>query len=72
MRLMRGDASQFPVGTGADEICATATFIDTAVDLAILPPAGTTYYYLIRAENSCGNAPFGDDSSGNPRNVTCN
>ena len=26
------------------------------------PPAGSGYYYLVRAENTCGNGTFGDGS----------
>ena len=34
---------------------------------ADLPPVGTAYYYLVSAENSCGESGLGNDSSANPR-----
>jgi len=39
------------------------SFVDTQSN----PAGGAGYYYLIRAQNVCGNGGYGSDSSGNPR-----
>lgn len=47
---------------------------DDGVDLqsvdAGVPPSGAVYYYLVRAQNGCGQGSVSDDSNGVPRTAT--
>lgn len=68
--VMRGSTAEFPVGGGPSEIClfdnlAAPNQSDSTLD----PDPGTAFYYLVRAENVCGIATYGNTSSGAPRNT---
>ncbi len=66
-QLLRGLVSGLPVGSGAGETCpVTSTPASTAVDAAV-PGEGESFYYLVRAKNSCGAGTYGQTSAGGPR-----
>jgi len=57
--VLRGLASQLPVGSGAGESClAPGIAVATATDPAT-PPVMTTYWYLVRGRNACGTGTYG-------------
>ena len=62
--LVRGLVSQLPVGVGADERCMTPTgtamlsYIDTDP-----VPVADSFWYVVRARNSCGAGPYIDITS---------
>jgi hypothetical protein len=57
--VVRGGTSAFPVGPGGgDEVCFGDLQSPTLVDAAV-PAAGTGFWFLSRAENSCGNGTYG-------------
>ena len=75
--VLRGRVSGLPVGPGgADERClAGDTVVRTLTD-PDSPPAGGSFWYLIRGENACGSGPYGfqglDGAPGAPRlSATC-
>jgi len=56
---VRGGLSTFPVGPGgAGEVCFPNLSSPTLVD-ATVPAAGTGFWFLARAENSCANGFYG-------------
>ena len=68
--VIRGALGAFPVGPGGgDEVC----FDDLATPLlsdAALPAPNGGFWYLSRAENSCGLGSFGQQSDGTQRITT--
>ena len=65
--VVRGQAGQWPVGTGTSEQClASGIGAATAID-ATLPPAGTALWYLARGRNSCGAGSYGFATGGTER-----
>jgi N-acetylneuraminic acid mutarotase len=75
--LVRGRVGDWPVGSNpSGELCvADDTFGTSASDTAV-PAAGDAYWYLVRAENVCGNGSYGTQGTsggpGAPRNsVSC-
>jgi hypothetical protein len=57
--VLRGAAGQWPVGSGAGELCLeSAIGATTKSDLAT-PPVGTGYWYLVRGRGTCGAGTYG-------------
>jgi hypothetical protein len=58
--VLRGRVSGLPVGSGgADEQClADDAEVSTLTD-SDSPPAGESFWYLVRGENACGKGPYG-------------
>ena len=70
-QLLRGALGQFPVGSGASEVCLSTSSAASFVD-ASAPVAGSGYWYLVRAKNACGTGTYGTASGGSPRvSSTC-
>jgi hypothetical protein len=68
--VVRGSLGALPVGPGgADEVCFDNLGGPTVAD-AVVPAAGSGFWYLSRGENSCGNGTFGNRSNGAPRTTT--
>jgi hypothetical protein len=73
--VLRGDLDEVAfIGSGSGEICLafgtseTSIMVDDSSGLA----SGEGYFYLIRAENTCGVGTYGGDSSFNTRtSATC-
>ena len=65
--VMRGLLSQLPPGTGAGETCLVNNGSPTTFTDAVTPPAGSGFYYLVRASNACGVGGYGARSNGVPR-----
>jgi hypothetical protein len=64
---LRSQVSGDFVSSGAGVICVESDEADlTATDSTPTPP-GVVFYYLIRAQNGCGEGPLGLDSQGAPR-----
>lgn len=58
-------------GDFAAATCVESDGTDLVATDPALPPAGATWYYLVRVESACG-GNLGSDSLGNPRNgVAC-
>jgi hypothetical protein len=51
--------------TGA--ACVASNIPGTSTSDVLVPPVGTAYYYLVRAEGACGSGTFGINSSGAER-----
>ena len=70
--VLRGRVSGLPVGSGgADEQClADDNEVRTLTD-SDSPPAGDSFWYLVRGEDACGSGPYGfeglDGAPGAPR-----
>ena len=57
--VLRGSLSAFPVGPGgSDETCFNDLAAPTLTD-ATVPSAGTGFFYLARAQNSCASGTYG-------------
>jgi len=68
--VLRGGTAAFPVGPGgSDETCFNNLSGATVTD-AQTPSPGTGYWYLSRAENTCGSGTYGNRSNGTPRTTT--
>lgn len=66
-QLLRGHVAELPVGSGGSESCLVpATLAATAGD-GDVPAEGTSFWYLVRARNSCATGPYGLTSAGEPR-----
>ncbi len=68
--VLRGDAAQFPVGTGAGETCLASALAATSFASAADPAPGQGTYYLVRGRNACGTGTYGTTSAGAPRTTT--
>jgi len=68
--VARGELSALPIGPGgADEICLGGLTSAVVVD-AEQPAPETGFWYLSRADSTCGTGPFGQQSDGTPRATT--
>ncbi len=58
---------------GYNETCLLNEEPGTSATDAEVPPAGTAYYYIVSAKNSCGESPAHADSAGNDHTpaITC-
>ncbi len=69
--VVRGSTAAFPVGPGGgDESCFNDLGAATLNDPAI-PAVGAGFWYLSRGENTCGNGPWGNATSGPRITTTC-
>ncbi len=58
--VVRGSVSALPVGPGlGDEVCF-GSLPGTSVADAAVPASGAGFWYLSRADNSCGNGTYGN------------
>ena len=53
-------------GTGPAQCLLNDRAVSNGVDARPQPPAGTGYYYIVRAQNACGSGAYGFTSSGVP------
>jgi len=68
--VVRGGTAAFPVGPGGSEEVCFDNLAGPSVTDAQTPTPGTGFWYLSRAENTCGNGTFGNRSNGTPRTTT--
>jgi|GEM_PF-1863236 len=67
--VLRGLTAALPVGPGGgDEVCAND--VSNSITDTEKPSSGTAFWYLARAENTCGNGAWGNQSNGTPRVTT--
>lgn len=66
-QVLQGLAGEFPVGSGAAEICLDDAVEGTSLGGLPAPPAGTSHYYLVRGRNGCGAGSYGESSAGEDR-----
>ena len=59
--IARGSLSEYPVGSGAAEICLASEPGETTVDFE-LPGASMGYWYLVRGRNACETGTYGEQS----------
>ena len=65
--VVRGDLKSFPIGSGGvDEVCFN-NLSSTSVTDNTQPTVGNGFWYLARAQNSCGTATWGTTRTGRPR-----
>ena len=70
--VLRGLVTQFPVGSGAGEICLATTLTASATDTTVPTVSQKGFWYLVRGRNTCGGGTYGTTSSGAPRtSATC-
>ena len=61
--VLRGKVRRWPVGSSpATETCFADEVIGTAASDATVPVANDGYWYLVRAENGCGNGSWGSQA----------
>ncbi len=65
--VLRGAVAGVPVGEPGMETCLADGTPDTVFPDPASPASAGAFWYLVRAENSCGPATYGDDSAGAPR-----
>jgi hypothetical protein len=65
--VVRGLASELPVGSGASEFCLASEIIPATTTDTAIPATGMSFWYLIRGRNSCGTGNYGYASDGTPR-----
>jgi hypothetical protein len=65
--VMRGDAGEFPVGSGGSEFCLAGDLQATSTTDTEVPSVGGAFYYLVRARNACGTGSYGFASGGAER-----
>jgi len=65
-QVLRGLATEFPVGGASDACIAPGTPASSMADPE-LPPADAAFWYLVRAQNACGTGSYGTTSGGSPR-----
>ena len=70
--VLRGRVSGLPVGLGgADEACLADDSEITTLTDSDSPPAGDSFWYLVRGQNACGSGPYGFEglhgTPGSPR-----
>lgn len=70
--VLRGRVSEWPVGSGASEVCLESGLSDAMSSESETPALGEAYYYLVRGHNACGPGSYGRSSSGMERvSSTC-
>jgi hypothetical protein len=68
--VLRGLVSALPVGPGGgDETCFDDLAGPSVTD-AMTPPSGAAFWYLSRAENTCGSGTYGTTHTGGARTST--
>lgn len=65
--VSRGLVSEFPVGTGAHEVCVGSVVPLPEVEDSLMPNLGDGFWYLVRGRNSCGIGTYGSTSVGMER-----
>jgi hypothetical protein len=65
--VLRGQLSQFPVGSGAAETCLGSGIAGTSTPDATVPAAGVGFYYLVHGHNVCGIGTYGSRTGGPER-----
>jgi len=65
-QVLRGLVADLPVG-GASESCLVTGTPTSAIADPAVPPAGSAFWYLVRAKNACGTGSYGATSAGSPR-----
>ena len=69
--VVRGDLTALPVGPGGgDEVCYGGVSAATTTD-ATTPAASSGFWYLVRADNACGNGSYGMGTTGPRITTTC-
>jgi hypothetical protein len=69
--VLRGLISQLPVGPGdGDESCLEIDPAGTSTTDSENPGPGESFWYLVRAANTCGDGPYGLESDGGVRQST--
>jgi uncharacterized repeat protein (TIGR01451 family) len=68
--VVRGSVGSLPTGPGGgDEVCfgdlGSASLSDVST-----PASGSSFFYLVRGENTCGTGSYGTQSNGSPRVTT--
>ena len=61
--ITRGALGQFPVGTGASELCLGSGVSASMTTDPLMPGAGGGFWYLVRGRNGCGAGTYGFASS---------
>jgi hypothetical protein len=62
--IARGALGEWPVGTGASEVCEQPEVAANEIALTQVPDGGTGYWYLIRAATRVGSAPTEQRATG--------
>ncbi len=57
--VVRGLAGEWPVGTGAAELCRAQGMTGTLLSVPEAPPAGAAFWFLVRARTICGTGSYG-------------
>jgi len=57
--VLRGLASQFPVGSGPGESCLAPGIAASTTSDPATPPVMSSFWYLIRGRNACGTGSYG-------------
>lgn len=65
--VLKGQQSQFPVGTGPGELCLIHGISVASFDDFQNPAINSGFWYLARHHNSCGTGSYGSQSNGTPR-----
>lgn len=65
--VLRGSVGEWPVGAGAAETCLATGIAGGFGPSGPAPPAGSGFYFLVRARNVCGSGSYGYTSSGGLR-----
>jgi hypothetical protein len=55
--VVRGRVGELPVGDKTSEVCLSSSLAATSYSDASLPAAGDSYWYLVRAKDSCLSSP---------------
>ena len=67
--VVRGLVPQWPVGSGVGEQCRASGTPTAELTVTEVPPAGTSFWFLVRARTACGTGSYGTSSSGTPRST---
>ncbi len=65
--VLRGIASQLPVGAGGSEVCLVSGSGGSGTSDASLPAPGQAFFYLVRGRNACAMGTYGFASAGAER-----
>ncbi len=57
--VVRGKAGEWPVGSGASEICRASGSSTTSLTVPEAPVAGSSFWFLVRARTACGIGGYG-------------